>query len=272
MVLIVSCKSKTEKGKNVSKTSVAQYTQTLTPSFKNILDSADVEGSILILDPQKKEYFSNDFNWAEIGRLPASTFKITNSIISLETGIVNFDTTIFKWNGEKRYLKIWEQDLNLQQAFQFSCVPCFQEIARDIGPKNMNKFLKNLDYGNMVVDSNNIHKFWLEGDSKISQFQQIDFIKRLHYSELPITKNTEAKIIEIMLLSQKAEYTLRGKTGWAIRNGNNNGWFVGNVEIGESIYFFATNINPKEKFDMKLFSMIRKTITLEAFRSLGLIQ
>jgi len=55
--------------------------------------------------------------------MPASTFKIVNSIIALETGVVENDSTMFKWNGEKRRLPIWEQDLTFRDAFHFSCVP-----------------------------------------------------------------------------------------------------------------------------------------------------
>lgn len=94
--------------------------------------------------------------------LPASTFKITNSIIALETGVVENDSTLLKWNGEKRRFKNWEQDLILRDAFHFSCVPCYQEIARKVGENKMNKFLKKLDYGNMKVDSSNLDLFWLE--------------------------------------------------------------------------------------------------------------
>ena len=151
-----------------------------TPELQSILDSADVSGSILVYDLQKDVYYSNDFEWAETGHLPASTFKITNSVIALETGVVESENTIFKWNGEKRWLKVWEQDLNLHDAFHYSCVPCYQDVAKRIGAKRMNEYLKKFNYGNIDVDSSNIDVFWLEGNSTISQFQQIDFLKRFY--------------------------------------------------------------------------------------------
>ena len=105
--------------------------------FQSIVDSSNVKGSILIYDLQKDLFYSNNFDWAKIGRLPASTFKIPNSIIALETKVVENDSTLFKWNGEKRAYKIWEQDLIFRNAFQYSCVPCYQEIANKIGEKRM---------------------------------------------------------------------------------------------------------------------------------------
>lgn len=242
------------------------------PEFKTIIDSANIEGAILIYDLEDDKYYSNDFSWTEKGNLPASTFKIMNSIIALETGTVENDSTLFKWNGEKRRLKNWEQDLIFRDAFHYSCVPCYQEIARKVGEKNMNKFLKKLDYGNMKVDSSNIDLFWLEGESRITQFQQINFLKRLYQSELPISKRTEMIMKRMIVIEDNDDYKLSGKTGWSIRNGNNNGWFVGYFETQSKTYFFATNVEPKQQFDMNMFPMIRKDVTFKAFEQMKIIE
>lgn len=241
------------------------------PELQKIIDTADVEGSILIFDVAKNVFYSNKFKRNFKGQLPASTFKIPNSIIALETGVVENDSTLFKWNGEKRRLAVWEQDLTFKEAFQYSCVPCYQEIARKIGAKRMNEFLDTFNYGNMVVDSSNIDLFWLEGDSKINQIQQIKFLRKFYNSELPISKRTEKIMKSIMLIEENESYTLSGKTGWSIRDANNNGWFVGYIEKGESVYFFATNISPHEKFNMDMFPKIRMEITMEAFKILGIL-
>lgn len=226
----------------------------------------------MIYDLEKETYYSNDFKWTKIGNLPASTFKITNSIIALETGVVKDDSTLFKWDGKKRWLKSWEQDLIFKDAFHFSCVPCYQDVARRIGANRMNEYLDKLDYGNMIVDSSNIDIFWLEGDSRITQFQQINFLKRFFESKLPISKRTEKRMKKLMVIEENKNYKLSGKTGWSVRNGNNNGWFVGYIEIESKIYFFATNLSPKESFNMEMFSMIRKEITLKAFKKLNIIK
>jgi len=94
------------------------------PEFGQILDSLKVKGAVLIYDIKNKTYYSNDFSWAKTGIIPASTFKIPNSIIALETGVIKSDSDIFKWNGEKRKFKKWEENLTFKKAFQVSCVPC----------------------------------------------------------------------------------------------------------------------------------------------------
>ncbi|MEX0272757.1 MAG: class D beta-lactamase [Flavobacteriaceae bacterium] len=268
--LLVSC---TEKQKaNVPRKEAAPPQEIITPAFQNIIDSAKVTGAILIYDPQEDKYYSNDFKWAKKGYLPASTFKITNSIIALETGIVKNDSTIFTWDGEKRAMDIWEQDLTLTKAFHFSCVPCYQEIARKIGPERMRLYLDTLDYGKMTVDASNIDVFWLEGNSRIDQYGQIAFLRRFHESQLPITDRTRNIMKRVMVLEEDGQYRLSGKTGWSIRNGNNNGWFVGYVEAKGNVYFFATNIEPKEQFNMDLFPVIRKDITHKALSHLGIVK
>jgi len=236
--------------------------------FQTIIDSAHVHGSILMYDLTNNTYYSNDFELSKKGHLPASTFKITNSIIALETGVVENDSTLFKWNGVKRRLKNWEQDLIFKDAFHYSCVPCYQEVATKIGAKEMNTYLDKLQYGNMDVDSTNIDMFWLAGASQINQFQQIDFLKRFYKSQLPISKRTEKIMKRMMVITKNDAYTLSGKTGWSIRNGINNGWFVGYIETRNKTYFFATNLEPKEKFDMELFPAVRKEVTNRAFKQL----
>ena len=93
--------------------------------------------------------------------------------------------------------KRWEEDLTFKKAFQVSCVPCYQEIARKVGVKRMKKYLRRLDYKGMVSVTLTIDNFWLEGKSKFSQMQQIHFVERLYFSKFPISKKTENIILMI---------------------------------------------------------------------------
>ena len=264
LVLLVNlsgnCQTKNLKPKEIVKT-----------EFGKILDSLQVKGSILIYDVKNKTYYSNDFSWAKTEIIPASTFKIPNSIIALETGIIESDSAIFKWNGEKRRFKKWKEDLTFKKAFQVSCVPCYQEIARKVGVKRMKSYLKKLNYNGMVFDTLTIDNFWLQGKSKFSQMQQIDFLKRLYYSKLSISKRTENIMKDIMQIEKTESYVLSGKSGWGMRNEINNGWLVGYLETNNSVYFFATNVE-KQETNMDEFPIIRLNSTKSAFRNLKLIK
>lgn len=238
--------------------------------FKSIAMDKQVVGSILIYDLKNNRYYSNDFNWAKTGYIPASTFKIPHSLIALDLGIVRNKNTIFKWNGKKRDYKIWQQDLTFKQAFDYSCVPCYQEIAQKVGEKRINEFVNKFNYGAMDINADNIDKFWLVGDSRISQFDQINFLKRLYLSKLPILKKSEQIFKDLFIVKQVDDYTIRAKTGLSTTNGNYNGWYVGYVEKQNNVYFFATNISPQGKY-LKTFNKKRKELTIKALKQLAIL-
>ena len=256
---------------NPQKDAPAKAHHILKPEFQNILDSAKVQGAILIYDLAHQTYYTNDMEWAQTGSIPASTFKIANSMIGLELGLLENEATIFKWGGENRRMDVWEQDLSLQKAFQLSCVPCYQELARNIGARRMNEYLQKLEYGQMVVDSSNIDLFWLVGDSKISQMQQINFLERLYLSRLPIQPHTAQVMKKIMLIEENEDYRLSGKTGWAVLEDKDIGWFVGFLEAKGQTYFFATRILPHPDFEMDGFTAVRREVSIKALQELKFI-
>jgi len=271
VILFLSCSDGKKSATNKKNESIITK-QVVKSEFQFIIDSCNVEGSVLIYDLNKDVYYSNNFERAKMGHLPASTFKITNSIIALETGIVKNDSTLLKWDGKKRWMKKWEQDLILRDAFHFSCVPCYQDIARSIGVERMNAYLAKMKYGSMKVDTSNLDMFWLEGDSRINQFQQIDFLKSFYQSKLPISERTEKIMKRMFVADHTDQYKLSEKTGLSNTNGIYNGWYVGYIEFKSDTYFFATNIEPQKEFDFDKFVAKRKEITLKALKQMGFMK
>ncbi len=51
--------------------------------------------------------------------LPASTFKIVNSLIGLQTGKISSDSMVIKWDGVERRPE-WNKDLTMYDAFRAS--------------------------------------------------------------------------------------------------------------------------------------------------------
>jgi beta-lactamase class D len=269
--ILYSCqqeKAASEQQK-IEEQEVVKSNEIVMETFQMIVDSNQVSGSILIYDSKNDTYYSNDFERAATEFLPASTFKVTNSMIGIETGVLKDRNHLFKWDGEPRRLKNWEADLTLAEAYKVSCVPCYQEVARTIGTERMNEYLKKLDYGNMEIADSMIDIFWLEGEFKISQKQQIDFLKRFYNKELPISDRTFDIMRKLMVLDENENYTLSGKTGWAILNDNNIGWFIGFVEKGDNVYYMATNVTSFNQNETGNFAQVRLQIGLEALKSLN---
>jgi beta-lactamase class D len=267
LLFVLSCGNKEEHSSETS--SSLQHQKEM--AFQKLLDSAQLDGCILVFDPQKQLWYSNDFEYAQKGRLPASTFKIPHSLIALETGAVLNDSTRFSWDGQKRALKIWEQDLFFVEAFRYSCVPCYQKVARKIGAEQMQRYLDSLNYGNMILDSSSVDAFWLTGPSVISPFEQIDFLYRLYSSRLPISVRSEQNVKKMMLIEKTATYELSGKTGWSVSGDKNEGWFVGHLRLGREAYFVATHVKSASPFDQAAFLSARKELSMQAFRELGLL-
>lgn len=182
-------------------------------------------------------------------RLPASTFKVPNSLIALETGVVGDpDKDVFKWDGVRRGIETWNRDHTLRSAFAASAVPVYQEIARRIGAEPMQKYLDLLDYGNRKIGGG-IDQFWLTGDLRIDPMQQVDFLDRLRRGALPVSKRSQELVRDILTVTKVGESVIRYKTGLlgAERGQPSLGWVVGWAEKGSRHTVFAMNMDCKTK-------------------------
>jgi Beta-lactamase class D len=238
--------------------------------LKKIFDKYKVDGSILIYNQNENSYIGYDLERCNIAFCPASTFKIPNTLIALESGIFTTDF-VFKWNGEKRSYSGWEKDMTIKEAFKVSAVPVYQEISRQVGFEKMKYYTQLFNYGNLDINAENIDKFWLEGKSDITQFQQIYFIQKLYNLQLPISENAMKLTKEIMLHETTDNYKISGKTGWAGRQNESVTWFVGFIETNDNVYIFATNVVPNENTDLKSFGNVRIELTKEIFKELKFI-
>lgn len=222
-----------------SSTNIAQQID-----FSRHFQDLNVEGSIIIYDLNNNQTYQHNSPRNSTPFLPASTFKILNSLISLETGVIQNELTILTWDGIERSFPQWNRDLNLKEAYRESAVWFYQVLARKVGYERMKDFVKQVGYGNENIgDPSAIDRFWLDGELRITPQEQIEFLQRLYRNNLPFSESTIATVKNIMIMEKTPAYTLRAKTGWATDSTPQIGWYVGYLEQGENVYFFATNIN-----------------------------
>lgn len=239
--------------------------------WKKYFDKEDVKGTFLLYDLKKEEWTVYNPKRAKKGYLPASTFKIFNTLVGLETGVVDTGMLI-RWDGVRRWNADWNRDMKLKTAFQLSCVPCYQQIARKVGADRMKEWLQKTQYGNMDVQASNIDTFWLTGKSRISPFEQVDFLKRIYKADLPFAKSTVEQLQNIMIAERKDDYVLRAKTGWTTQGKLNIGWYVGYVEKSDNVYFFALNMEKKvSKRGSGNFGPARRGITEKILKEIGIM-
>ncbi len=174
---------------------------------------------------------------------PCSTFKIVNSLIGLETGVLKDENHLYKWDGVKRPIEEWNRDHTLKSAIQVSSVWYYQRLAKEIGPERMRTYLQKLGYGNGQI-GDDVTTFWLDGPLLVSPNEQVRFLTRLQAGDVPFSPRTQNIVKKIMVQDTPGSTSvLRAKTGTAGDLKNNTatyGWYVGYVTRGKRTYVFAT--------------------------------
>jgi len=221
-----------------------------------------VEGTLLIESLNGDVQYTNNSAKVALAHIPASTFKIPNTLIALEEGAIKDPFETIKWDGVERRYAPWNTDQTLATAFARSCVWCYQRFAKQVGDARYQQYLEAFGYGNKKTGSD-VTSFWLEGDLRVSPRDQIDFLRKVYLEQLPV-KPLYIKILkEIMLVDQTPAYTLRAKTGWK----GVDGWYVGYVEAGDEVWFFAHHMIVNDKADLPL----RRRMVIKALKLKGVI-
>lgn len=204
--------------------------------------AAGVEGTLVLMKEGAGKMEVYNTARARTGYLPASTFKILNSLIALETRVAAGPETVFPWDGKQHPFAAWNKDLTLREAFAASSVPVYQAIARAVGQERMSRYVEAVKYGNADIGGS-LDTFWLEGRLRISAVEQVDFLQRLYEGRLPFSKMSMDVVKDIMAQDQGADWVIRSKTGWAARVVPDIGWWVGWLERKGEVWFFALNID-----------------------------
>jgi len=236
--------------------------------LKKFFDEYNHIGCFVLYDLKNDSYIKYNLARCDSEFIPASTFKIFNSLAALESGAIKDEYEIIEWDSVKRFYDKWNQDLNLAQAYKYSAVWFYQELARRIGEERMQNYIDLNEYGNEDI-SGGIDLFWLEGGLRISADEQVEFLKKIYLNEVTFSQRSIDILKNIMIYEQTEDYIIRAKTGWGMRSENQIGWFVGYVEKGDDVYFFATNVEskePEEGFKSRI------EITYDILRELKIIQ
>jgi beta-lactamase class D len=230
----------------------------------NIFKSKGINGTTVMssLDGTKT-YIHND-EQANQRVLPASTFKIPNTLIALEEGAVADGKEIIKWDGIDKGMAAWNKDQSIETAFPASCVWFYQELAKRVGKDKYEFYVKKMKYGNEQTGQD-VTTFWLKGDLKISPVEQIAFLKKIYTREYSFKPSSYDLLRKIMITEQTPTFSIRAKTGWAATQ--RVGWIVGYVESGDQVWFFATNIEIEKPQDLHL----RQEVTIGVLKLKGII-
>lgn len=252
---------------------------TIDNSLKKFFDDNHVQGTFGLYNNASGQFtIYNLSRFKDSAYLPASTFKIVNSLIGLETGKISDEKMVIRWDGIVRKFPggdtatAWNKDLTMAEAFKISAVPYYQEVARRIGKDTMQFWLDTLGYASRYKKAviNKIDTFWLDNSVKITADEQLGLVKKLYFDQLPFQKRSMRVVKEIMEMEKNSNYSLSYKTGWGFpENGNALGWIIGWGVENQHPYFFALNLEGAHHMNMPV---IRMNILKGILKQLGFLQ
>lgn len=214
-------------------------------------------------------------------RLPAcSTFKVPLAVMAFDSGVLKDEKQMLKWDGEKRFLDVWNQDQDARSWIRESVVWFSQRITPIIGKKKLQHYLKTFKYGNQDL-STGITKAWLNspnnahGALSINAYEQVAFLNKLWKDELPASKRSMELTRQITFLETSPNgFKLSGKTGSNFYDAEKKiqlGWFIAHVSNGEKEYVAVTNLSDVGPVETDKFGGFRaKEITKALLKNAGL--
>ncbi len=202
-----------------------------------------INGTAVFLTENSEEYIYNE-DLSEKRYSPYSTFKIVSTLIGLDEGIISTKDSTMEYNGTIYWYDLWNDNLNLEQAFKNSCVWYYHQIINNIPEQTVQMHLEALNYGNEDIsewsgnESNpieDLNGFWLGSSLEISPKEQVKLLKNI------FEYKTDFSVEHITLLQElmKTEIdNVYGKTG----SDSSNSWYVGYFVYNEKNIYFATFI------------------------------
>lgn len=212
--------------------------------FEDLFDDDDLAIYILSEKSGEEFYYNKERTFHRF--TACSTFKIPNSLIALDAGIVSSRMQVFKYDSAKhsnphRLSADYNKNQTLESAFKVSALWTYQEIAKLVGEEKYRRYLEQFSYGNEDI-SGGINTFWLSS-LKVSAQEQVKFLKKFYNNEFELKQGVSETVREIMFLEERENCRLYGKTGTQLpENGHWFGWIVGFVETESDILYFAINL------------------------------
>lgn len=224
--------------------------------LSSIFTDAGVDGTFVLYDVHAGSAVLVGAEQARERAVPASTFKLPNTLIALETRVVSdIDEVVFAEG---------EGDSSLREALPTTDVTVHHEIAHRIGYDRMSTWVDRFDYGNRQVgEDGEPGRFWVEGPLEISAVEQATFLAALARSELPVDVEHQEALQESVALEEGDGYRLFGRTGLGAEADPSPGWWVGWVEVEDGLYTFALRLDVEQEGDADLRESLGRDFLVE---------
>lgn len=227
--------------------------------LKKYFDSSHVEGSFSFLNNQLGDVTVYNMEVDTQRFSPGTSFDIFTSLVGIQTGKISNENTVIQTDSTK------DSALSFKEAFKNSSTGFFQELAKQIGENNMKLWIDSIGYGNKNINGP-IDSFWLNGRLKISPDEQLGFVNKLYFNQLPFQNYAQQMVQDRMLQEDNSLYQLSYATGSGYDEKDNSiGWTLGWIIENRHAYFFVTFVkSPEKNIDIKSIGIhISKSILKE---------
>ena len=186
------------------------------PAIVKIMDSASVTGVFALIENGSGQFIiTNLANYKDSAYAPMHTFFAIPTLVALDRGIIIHDA------------KTW---------VALDSVNYFEDLIVKIGRETMLKTIDSLDYGKGIVSADST-RYWNNGSLKITPDEQLGFINKLYFNELPFQKRSQDMYKKMILKEDNSNYKLSYING--SDSGKGNSWYLGYVEENKHPYFFV---------------------------------
>lgn len=200
-----------------------------------------INGCAVFYDYDKNTYTFYNEEQCSTRYSPYSTFKIVAALEGLKTGVLTSENSVMKYSGDTYPFESWNQNLNLKEAFQQSCVWYFRQVIDNVGQETLSEDLEKLNYGNCDVSQwegnpinaqSDLNGFWLDSSLQISPIEEVNVISDIFEGKTDYNKEHIAILKNIMKSDVPNIY---GKTG---TGKDGSAWYAGFYDNnGKNIYF-----------------------------------
>ncbi|HEY5369150.1 MAG TPA: penicillin-binding transpeptidase domain-containing protein [Hanamia sp.] len=216
------------------------------PSLKKYFDSSNVQGSFSFLNNQLGSITVYNMDLDTQRFSPATSFNMLNSLVGIQAGKISNENTVLATGTGK------DSALSFKEAFKTSSNIFFQALANQVGKDTMKVWIDSIGYGNKNVNGA-VDSLWINDHLKISPDEQLGFVSKLYFNQLPFQKYAQQMVEDQMLQEDNNLYQLSYATGSGVYNKDNAiGWVLGWIVENRHVYFFVTFVkSPESRLDMK---------------------
>lgn len=194
-------------------------------NIAKILDSAQVNGSFALMENGSAQFVISDLSiYKDSAFAPLQTLFSIPTLIALDKGYINH--TPGTW-------------------VSLDTLNYYQQLIEKIGRVDLLKSIDSIHYGKGIVGTD-LSSFWKDGSLKITPDEQLGFIKKLYFNQLPFQKRSQEIFKKMILKEDNANYQLSYISGFN-ENDLPAAWVLGYIEENKHPYFFVMHITAKNK-------------------------